>query len=143
MKASNLILGGVVVGGLYLWWRGNNLVTGINVTINGVDFTNLQRPVAQVNVFNPTKVTVTPDAIKATVLFNNNPIGTINYINKTPIAPMGNTVLNVPIQLSDIGLTTAAVALVEQSTPTGVITVQGYIYVAGVAFAFVQTLKMW
>jgi hypothetical protein len=145
---DNKIKVGIVAAGaglayVYFNQQSKQVKGAVNITVLSFDITNPAAITAKLNLFNPTRVTVNVDSLAATVLFNGDPIGSIQYINRNPIQALANTVWVVPVALSDIGIMVAARDLVERSTASGVISIQGNIYIGGIANPFIQTSKIW
>jgi len=142
-KSGKIILGALGIGALYAMSRANTVQQAVNVTVTSIDINSPTSLTANLNIFNPTRSSINIDSINADVIFNGVPIGKLQYINKTPIAALANTVWKVPVILSLGAEITVAEQIINQGATTGVINVQGLVYIGGVGMPFQQTTKLW
>lgn len=146
MSTKKVLVGvGVGLGAAYLISRfaTDQVKAAINITIVSFSVNGLTSQTLRINVFNPTNNAVQVDAINASVFFNGSEIGVIQWINKFPIQPMGNTILDVPIKLTPAGVLILAEDFITHSASTGVIGVAGLSYMGGLGFPFSVTQKIW
>ncbi len=111
-------------------------ITGVN--ISGLDlYVNLQ-------IFNPSNESLMIDSISANVYFNNVQIGTIQFINKTPIQPLGYSEFkNIKITLSPTGIVTLTTRIITRQETSGTLLIDGKLFVGGIALPLQQTFKAW
>lgn len=102
----------------------------------------LPKVFATIQIFNPSKNTITIDSLVGEIFFNGKSIGTLQYINKTPIAPYSYTNFNdVLINLSPSGVITLTVDIIQKKSD-GTITIKGKVYVKGKPLPFEQSKKV-
>jgi len=145
MKPAYKILIGTSVGiGIYAAWKSfslNNTVNDLQLKIKSVKV-NLPKIYLTLQLFNPTRNEVIIDSVVGTVKYNDKEIGSIQYINKTPIAAMNYTVLsNVLVDLNTFGLLLTAGNAISDNSKS-VISFQGNIYYKGIPFPFNQSINV-
>lgn len=147
MKLQYKLLIGAGIGiALYSGWKAYSLTDTVKSMQLKIKSFSIKFPkiYLTLQIFNPTVNEILIDSIVGTILYNNQEIGSIQFINKVPIAPNNYTLLkDVLVDLSPSGLLIVSKNLVMQSDDTGVIKFKGNIYYKGIGFPFDQSIKIY
>ena len=103
---------------------------------------NFPKIFATIQIFNPTNNTINIDSLVGEVFFNGKAIGQIQYINKTPIAPLTRSTFDdVLIRLTPIGLATILKDVINSRPDSGTFGITGKIFIKGLGIPFNQSMK--
>lgn len=139
----------LAAAGVGVWavskYLSHSLTKGVNIQLVSFSIKNISNVSVTIKIFNPTNNTINIDSISANILFNGSPIGTIQYINKTPIAPLSEVIwTGIKVNLTPDGAITVIQNIIDQKTSSGgVITAQGYVFIHGLGMPFNQVKKIY
>ena len=119
---KNLFYFIVLVGGgfgIYMYFNNKNaLVNQISTQIDGASVTpGLVNTMINfiVTIINPSGGSQDINSFTADVVYNNTPIGKINYLSKLSIPPSGKVTITVPVSINNIDIATKFPELITSS----------------------------